>query len=112
VPAVLWNEAMHPGEPSRRIPSGSRVRAAGRLRSWLTALTVVVAGGALLVFGLVLATIVLAVGLVVGVLAYGVLRWKLRGWRARLDEAARQARAGRGEVIDVQARWSGDEKKR
>lgn len=85
--------------------TGSRFRVGTPVRGWLVALTAVVVGGALLVVGLLLSMVVLVVGAVVGLVGYGVLRWKLRGWRRQLHEAARQARAGPGgEIIDVQAR--------
>lgn len=94
-----------------RLPGGRRVRAGGQLRAWLTLAAAAIVGSVLLAFGLVLAVAVLAVGLVVGVIAYGVLRWKLRGWRKDLAQAARYAPppAGRGAIIDVQARRLDDE---
>ena len=99
-----------------RLPGGRRVRAGGQLRAWLTLAAAAIVGSVLLAFGLVLAVAVLVVGLVVGVIAYGVLRWKLRRWRKDLAQSA-SARyasppAGRGAIIDVQARPLDDEPRR
>lgn len=85
--------------------TGKRFRVGTPVRGWLVAITAVVLGGALLVAGLLLSMVVLVVGAAVGLVGYGVLRWKLRGWRRQLHEAAQQARAGQGgQIIDVQAR--------
>lgn len=96
---------MPPGDPRYRLTGSRRLRAGGALRAWLTTLAAITVGGVLLAFGLVIATVVLVLALVAGAVGYGVLRWKLRRWRAQLGAAARPSPAGRREVIDVQARW-------
>ena len=94
---------MRPDQDSTRL-TGRRSRVSAPLPGWLAGLAAVTVGGVLLVIGLLFSVLVIAVGLGVGLVGYGVLRWKLRGWRKRLREAEQQARAGRGEIIDVQAR--------
>ena len=96
-------EAMRSDQDMRRLADG-RLRVGGQLSKWLGMLAAITVGAAALVVGLFFSVVVLTVGLSLGLIGYGVLRWKLRGWRRRLQEAAQQARAGQGEIIEVQVR--------